>query len=164
MATITIDPEGNIEENANDGGEPPEPKMSLGFTKSTMDIYEFLDRIPNEEAATAFVEEVRWGDGVYCPHCTSENVFRVKSGKPMSHRCRSCGKHFGVKTNSVFHETGIPFKKWLHAIYLFHTSRAGVSSHELSRVLGITQKTAWFMGHRIRKGNDPERRSSSPAR
>ena len=96
---------------------------------------------------------VRWGDGVYCPKCTSENVYRVKSGRPMSHRCRSCNRYFSVRVNSVFHETNIPLRKWLYAIYLLpYGADWAYRATQFSRQLGITQKSAWYMGHRIREG------------
>lgn len=152
--TINYDERGNIKEPWGDGGNPAakKPKMSLGFVPSTMSLYEFLERIPDEAAAVAFIEGVRWGDGVYCPRCTSESVYRVENGRPMSHRCRNCNRYFSVRINSLFTRTEIPLKKWLYAIYLLHTGRAGVSSHEFARLLGITQKSAWFMAHRIREG------------
>ena len=122
------------------------------FEKSIISTYEFFEHIPDEAAALAFIEDVKWGDGLFCPLCASENCYKVKSGKPLSHRCRTCDKYFNVRTNSVLVESNIPLRKWLYAIYLFHTGRAGVSSHELARNLGITQKSAWFMAHRIREG------------
>ena len=154
MAKMTIDNEGNIAEGPEptDGGEPPGTRMSLDYQKSTVSLLEFFKRIPDEDAAVAFVEKVRWGDGRFCPQCTSESTYRVENGRPMPYRCRSCKRYFSVRVNSVFHETGIPLQKWLLAIYMLHTGRAGVSSHEFSRDLGITQKSAWFMGHRIREG------------
>ena len=129
----------------------PKMEMSLKYAPKTMAVYEFFSRIPNEEAAVAFVEGVRWGDGLFCPHCTSERAVRVPNERPLSHRCPTCRRYFSVRTGTVFARTRIPLNKWLYAIYLFHTGRAGVSSHEFSRLLGITQKSAWFLAHRIRE-------------
>ena len=129
----------------------PKAKMSLNYTPRIMGAYEFFNQIPDENAALAFIESVRWDDGVFCPNCASDRVGRVYNGKPLSHKCRHCRRHFSVRSGTILAKTQIPLKKWLYAIYLFHTGRAGVSSHELGRLLGITQKSAWFLAHRIRE-------------
>ncbi len=126
--------------------------LATTFSLSIMSTYEFLAEVPNERAATALFERTRWPGGAYCPRCTSTDVYEVKTRKPMSHHCRPCRRYFGVRTNSAMAASKVPLMKWAHAIYLFHTSRKGISSHQLSRELGITQKTAWFLMHRIREG------------
>jgi len=113
-------------------------------------IYEFLKQVPDEEAATAFFEAWRWGDTPHCPRCGSLNTARVPSGKPMPHRCRACRKHFSVRIGTVLEEGKVPLHKWLLAIYFFHTARKGVSSVQLAKEIGVTQKTGWFLAHRIR--------------
>ena len=161
MRKITVDHQGNIsQEPDSEGGDTKPTRTTKGKAKARgkgqaadfIGVLDFLKEIPNEEAAVAFVEDVRWGDGVFCPRCTSVNVYRKENGKPLSHRCRTCDRFFSVKVNSAFHESNIPLWKWLYAIYLLHTGRAGVSSLEMSKHLGITQKTAWHMNHRIREG------------
>ena len=114
-------------------------------------IYEFMAQIPDEAAATDFFEEWRWGGTPYCPRCGSVNTARVPSGKPMPHRCRDCRKHFSVRIGTVLEEGHAPLHKWLLAIYFFHTARKGVSSVHLAKEIGVTQKTAWFLAHRIRR-------------
>ena len=113
-------------------------------------LYELIKDFPSEEAAVEFFEQRRWGDTPYCPHCGSLSTSRVSSGKPMPHRCRDCRKHFSIRTGTVLAESKLPLHKWLMAIYFLHTDRKGVASTELARLLGITQKSAWFLGHRIR--------------
>ena len=108
--------------------------------------------MPDEAAAVAFFEGICWSAGVSCPRCTSENVYETKTRKPMPYWCRACRAYFSVRTSTVMADTNLPLMIWAHAIYLFHTSRKGISSHQLSRELGITQKTAWFLMHRIREG------------
>ena len=128
--------------------------------KEALDIIslrQFNERIPNEEAAITFAETQRWGDAPWCPLCGLETVYRVKSGKPMSHRCRGCKKYFSVRTNSVMAETNLPVRTWLLAIHLIHTGRKGTSALQLHKMLGVAYSTAWFLGHRIReamKGNE----------
>ncbi len=112
--------------------------------------YEFSEQFPDEAAATAFFEKRRWGDKPYCPHCGSLNVALIPSGKPMPFRCKDCRKHFSVRTGTVLAESKLGLHKWLMAIYMLHTARKGVSSIQMSKELGITQKSAWFLDHRIR--------------
>ncbi len=126
--------------------------LATPFSPSTISTYEFLERIPDEASAAAFFESARWPGGVYCPRCTSTNVYEVKTRKPMSHYCRPCHSYFSVRTNTAMADTNLPLRKWARAIHLVHTSRKGISSHQLSRELGITQKSAWFLAHRIREG------------
>ncbi len=109
---------------------------------------------PNEQAAKVWFEKQRWPDGPTCPHCQSERVVAVPNEKPMPWRCKSCRKHFSVRTGTVLARSHIPLQKWAIAIYLYVTSLKGVSSMRLHRDLGITQKSAWFMAHRIRKAMD----------
>ena len=113
-------------------------------------IYEFQQRFPNEAAAVAFFEERRWHGQPVCPHCQAPTVSRVKSGQPMPWRCRACRKHFSVRTGTVLTESKLPLHKWLLAVHFYHTARKGLSSIQLAKELGVTQKTAWFLGHRIR--------------
>lgn len=119
-------------------------------TAETTSIYEFFRNIPDEEAAVDFVEQWRWKGEPWCPHCGSFNTVRITSGKPMPHRCRECRKHFSVRTGTVMAEGKVPIHKWLLAMYYLHTARKGMSSVQLAKELGVTQKTAWFLAHRIR--------------
>ncbi len=122
----------------------------MNHSLNATSIYEFMAQIPDEAAATDFFEEWRWGGTPHCPNCGSVNTASVPSGKPMPHRCRSCRKHFSVRTGTVLAEAKVPLHKWLLAIYFFHTARKGVSSVQLAKEIGVTQKTAWFLAHRIR--------------
>ncbi|MXW28844.1 MAG: transposase [Chloroflexi bacterium] len=118
-----------------------------------MAVLELFDRFPNEESARRWFEGIRWPDGVVCPRCDSaERVSEVKSGKPMPWRCYACKKHFSVKVGTVMESSRLPLRTWVVGIYLMTTSPKGVSSMKLHRDLGITQKAAWFMAQRIRKG------------
>lgn len=119
--------------------------------KETISLYEFFQIFPDEKAAVAYVESVRWGSEPACPHCGSAAVSRVKSGKPMPWRCRDCRKHFSVRTNTVLAESKLAIHKWLMAAYLMTTARKGISSVQMAKELGVTQKTAWFLEHRIRE-------------
>lgn len=114
-------------------------------------LYEFFQQFPDEASAVEFFENRRWGSEPYCPHCGSLSVSTIPSGTPMPYRCKDCRKHFSVRTGTVLAESKLPLHKWLMAIYMLHTARKGVSSIQMAKELGITQKTAWFLNHRIRE-------------
>ena len=117
----------------------------------TVSLYQFFQRFPGEEAARAYFEQNRWGGEVSCPHCGSLSVAPVKDMKPMPYRCRDCRQHFSVRTGTVLAESRLPLHKWLMAIYMMTTARKGISSTQMARELGITQKSAWFLAQRIRE-------------
>ena len=114
-----------------------------------------FEMFPDNEAAEQWFEQTRWAEGVVCPHCESEKISEVKH-PTMPYRCRDCRKHFSVKTNSLMHGSNIGYREWAIAIYLMSTNLKGVSSMKLHRDLGVTQKSAWFMLHRIREAWDDE--------
>lgn len=107
------------------------------------------------EVEKMFVEQ-RWPNGVICPKCGSDNVAEVKSRKPQPFRCRTCRKHFSVKVGTVMEGSNIPLIKWALCAYLMSIGLKGVSSMRLHRDLGLTQKSAWFLSHRIRKAWEDE--------
>ena len=98
----------------------------------------------------AFFKARRWGAEPYCPHCGSLSTVAVPNRKPMLHRCKNCRKHFSVRTGTVLAESKIPLHQWLMVMYLLHMDRKGVSRMQMAKILGVTQKTAWFLNHRIR--------------
>jgi transposase-like protein len=100
------------------------------------------------DVATAFVAGLRWPTGVVCQHCGSETVAFVKSRRIW--QCKDCRKQFSVKVGSIFEDSPIPLSKWLPAMWMLVNCKNGVSSYEIARDLGVTQKTAWFMLHRLR--------------
>ena len=114
-------------------------------------LIELFEMFPDENSAQAWLEEQRWPDGVQCIHCESKNVTAVASKKPMPWHCGSCRKYFSVRMGTVLSGSKLPLRKWVLAIYLVATSLKGVSSMKLHRDLNITQKTAWFLAHRIRE-------------
>ena len=114
-------------------------------------LIDIIQQFNTEEKAEEWFVEQRWPDGVICPFCESMKVSARASRKPQPFRCRTCRKDFSVKTGTLLHRSHLPLSKWAIAFYLFNTSLKGVSSMKLYRDLGITQKTAWFMAHRIRQ-------------
>jgi transposase-like protein len=112
----------------------------------------------DEEAAHAFLEAVLWPNGPVCPHCGgTEHIVRIPANpaKRVRHglyRCHDCKNQLTVKVGTVFEASKVPLHKWLQAVTLMVSSKKGVSSHQLHRLLDVTYKTAWFMSHRIREG------------
>jgi transposase-like protein len=124
--------------------------------KTTISHYEFLQKFPDETAARLYLEQRRWGGKPACPHCGS--LDRIQVRKVIGYyRCLSCKEDFTVRTGTIFERSHIPLDKWLYAMYLIATARKGISSMQISKELGITQKSAWFMLQRIREacGNTP---------
>ncbi|MBO5950946.1 MAG: IS1595 family transposase [Fibrobacteraceae bacterium] len=114
-------------------------------------IIDFFQKYPTEEAAEKYFEKLRWGEKIVCPHCGGEHISECKDKKPMPFRCKSCRKHFSVRTGTMLAESRLPLQKWLLAIYILTNSKKGVSSLQLAEYLKCTQKTAWFLAHRIRE-------------
>jgi transposase-like protein len=108
----------------------------------------------DEAVCRDFLAGLRWPNGVACVACGSENVGFVQTRSLW--RCRACRKEFSVKKGTIFEDSAIPLSKWLPAIWLYSAGKKGRSSHQLARDLGVTQKTAWFMGHRIRLAMEAE--------
>jgi transposase-like protein len=114
----------------------------------------------DETAAREALESVRWPNGPVCVHCgATEHVVRV-AGEKQSHRpgllyCNECKGQFTVTVGTVFERSKIPLSKWWLATHLLCSSKKGISSHQISRTLGVTYKTAWFMTHRIRQAMAP---------
>jgi len=113
-------------------------------------IYQFMARFPDEETASRHVERMRWGDAPVCPHCGDDKVSERKNHKPMPYRCRKCRRHFSVKTGTVFAQSNLPLHKCLLAMHMLTTAKKDIPGTQLARELGVTQKTAWHLAHRIR--------------
>ena len=102
----------------------------------------------NEEICRQFLKEQRWGSVVVCPYCGSVHVYACGDGKRF--KCDGCGNKFSVLVGTIFENTKLPLRKWFMAMYLLSSHKKGVSSHQIARDIEVTQKTAWFMLHKIR--------------
>lgn len=113
----------------------------------------------DEAKAREYLENIRWPDGPVCIFCRGKRqVYRIKgkSARPGLLKCGRCDKQFTVTVGTLFERSKVPLHKWLTAAYLLCSSKKGISTHQLHRMLGVTYKTAWFMTHRIREAmKDP---------
>lgn len=115
-------------------------------------LIEAVNKFGTDAAAEAWFVERRWPNGIECPHCDSDAITNRKSRrKTPQYHCNGCKANFTVKTGTIMHDSKLPLSKWAMAFYLFSTNLKGVSSMKLHRDLGITQKAAWHMAHRIRE-------------
>ncbi len=120
------------------------------MTKSIFSAPHFND----EAAAYAFVEARIWANGRVCPHCgvvDKSGALKGKTDRIGSYKCYACRKKFTVKVGTIFEDSHVQMRDWLTTIHLICSSKKGISANQLHRTLGVTLKTAWFMGHRIRE-------------
>jgi transposase-like protein len=119
------------------------------------------------DEARKHLEAQRWPNGPVCPHCGNADASKITAMKGKAHRpglynCKECREQFTVTVGSVFEHSKIALNKWLLATFLLTSSKKGMSSHQLHRMLGVTYKTAWFMAHRIREAMKEDVASSGP--
>ena len=114
-------------------------------------LIELFEMFPDETTARHWFESIIWKDGhAVCHRCGGTNTYEVKNAKPLPHRCRDCRKHFSFRHGTILEDSHIPLRKWAIAIYLVATNLKGISSMKLHRDLGISQRHAWTMLHKIR--------------
>ncbi len=117
--------------------------------KNFKTLIDFLAYFKDEKTCVEYFTNLRFRDGEYCPHCAYTKIHKFSDGK--RYRCAKCKQDFTIKTKTIFGESKIPLQKWFVAIYLLTNNKKGISSIQLAAQIGATQKTAWFMDHRIRK-------------
>ncbi len=127
------------------------------MSKSTISTFKLFEIFPDAETAREYLEGRLWPNGVVCPECkTSDRITVRKAG---FYRCNACGDFdFTVRTGTIFERSHIPLHKWVYAMYLLVTARKGISSMQLAKEIGVTQKSAWFMLSRLREacGSDSD--------
>ena len=123
--------------------------MNDHVTISTMQLFALF---PDSEAARLYLEARRWDGTTACPHCGGYKHITTRGGKRLGYyRCGDCREEFTVRTGTIFERSHVPLHKWVFAMYLVVTARKGVSSLQLSKEIGVTQKTAWFILGRLRE-------------
>jgi transposase-like protein len=119
------------------------------MSPSTISVYKPFEMFPDQEAARVYLEARLWPNGVRCPVCGTGD--RITARKGGYYRCNQCKEDFTVRTGTIFERSHIPLQKWVFAMYLLVTARKGISSMQLAKEIGITQKSAWFMLMRLRE-------------
>src|SRR5438445_12704397 len=111
-------------------------------------LLEAIKYFADPDACLRFVADLRWPNGIACPRCHAKELRFIKTRRLWE--CKGCHKQFSVKVGTIFEDSAIGLDKWLCAIWMLANAKNGVSSYEIHRSLGVTQKTAWFMLQRIR--------------
>jgi len=121
------------------------------MSRSTISTFQLFEMFPDQESARVYLEGRRWPNGVACPHCDSQKITARKGARIGYYRCRDCKEEFTVRTATIFERSHVPLHKWIYAMYSVVTARKGVSSMQLAKEIGVTQKTAWFILGRLRE-------------
>lgn len=124
--------------------------MDLQFTEFKT-IFDLLKVFPDEQTCINHLERLRWNGVVISPFDETSKVYKCTGNK---YKCRNTNKYFNVRTGTIFEDTKVPLQKWFMALYIFSSHKKGISSHQLSKDIGVTQKSAWFLLHRLRYAFD----------
>src|SRR6266446_5268961 len=116
--------------------------------KPAMTLTRLVDGFRSEEKCRAYLEELRWPDGVQCPRCQSLKISRIVKRNQFD--CDSCRYQFSVTAGTIFSDSHLPLWKWLLATYMMVGAKKGVSANQLKRTLVVSYKTAWYLCHRVR--------------
>jgi transposase-like protein len=119
------------------------------MSRSTISTFQLFEIFPDQETARVYLESRLWPHGPRCPVCgLGERITPRKGGY---YRCNQCKVDFTVRTGTIFERSHVPLHKWIYAMYLVVISRKGISSMQLAKEIGVTQKTAWFILGRLRE-------------
>src|SRR4051812_21973040 len=126
--------------------------MNEGPAKATLpaNLLDAVRYFSDLDVANDFLARMRWPDGPTCPACGSTEYSYLKTRRLWKCKQKGCAKQYSVKLGTIFSDSPLGLDKWLPAVWLVANSKNGISSHELARALGVTQKSSWFMVHRIR--------------
>ena len=122
--------------------------------KITISTHQLFAMFPDQETARTYLESRLWPNGCRCPVCGMGDRITERAGG--YYRCNQCAEDFTVRTGTIFERSHVPLHKWLYAMYLLVTARKGISSMQLSKEIGVTQKSAWFVLQRIREACGPK--------
>ena len=127
------------------------------YDRATIGMFKLFSMIPDADAGRLYLEERRWQGLVHCPYrgCTDQIIAR-RGKRRGYYRCRACDGEFTVRTGTIFERSHVPLNKWVYATYLLAMFCRGLSSTQLSKMIGVTQKTAWLMLGRLREARGGE--------
>ena len=107
-----------------------------------------MDAFPDEQSAIDHFTMIRWKNGAFCPYCQSTRVYHFSDNR--THKCGACRKRFSIRFGTIFEDSKLPLRKWLLVIWLITAHKKGIATTQLAKDIGVTQKTAWFVTHRLR--------------
>jgi hypothetical protein len=110
-------------------------------------IFDFIRTVPDEASCIQYLEEIRWAGNVVSPYDETSKVYKCANNK---YKCKNTGLYFNVRTGTIFEASKIPLTKWFMALYVFASHKRGISSYQLAKDISVTQKSAWFLLHRLR--------------
>lgn len=111
-------------------------------------LIQLFEAFPDEQSAIDHLRAIRWKNGAFCPYCGSTRVMHFSDKR--THKCSDCRQRFSIKVGTIFEDTKLPLRKWFAAIWLITSHKKGIASTQLAKDLKITQKSAWFVLHRLR--------------
>ena len=123
----------------------------MGMIQNITSLFDLFEAFPTEQHAIDHLRAIRWGENnerAYCTYCGSTRITHFKDGK--NHKCHDCRKRFSIKVGTIFHDSKIQLRKWFAAIWMITSHKKGIASTQLAKDIKVTQKTAWFMLHRLR--------------
>jgi len=123
--------------------------------KADINLEEFSTRFSTEEICREYLATIRWNNKPVCPHCKHDSIYQYEDGKLL--KCAKCRRQFTIKIGTLFEDSKISLKKWFIAVFLITSGEKELSSVQLGKEIGVTQKTAWFMLNRIRQCFQEER-------
>ncbi len=121
-----------------------------------MNLPDLIEQFHSEDKCREYLEDLRWPNGVRCPRCGADSVSKIQKRHQWECNEPSCRYQFSVTAGTVFHDSHLPLWKWFLAIYLIGESKKGISAKQLQRTLGVSYKTAWYLGHRVRSAMEDD--------
>src|SRR5450755_3937799 len=141
-------------------------KTNLTEERDELNLISLAQEYSDEDKARTLLESLVWPDGTVCPHCKNHKEKPIYKLQPKAgskskvrkgvHKCGACRKQFTVTVGTIFEDSHLPISKWLMAFFIICSSKKSISANQLSRMLKITYKAAWFMAHRLRFAVSPE--------
>jgi transposase-like protein len=116
--------------------------------KSFDSLFDLFEAFPDEQSCVDHLRAIRWRDGEFCPHCGGLRIYHFSDRKTF--KCGDCRQRFSIKVGTIFEDTKLPLRKWFAAIWMITNHPKGIASTTLAKDLKITQKSAWFVLHRLR--------------
>jgi len=116
--------------------------------KEFSSLLELMKAIPDEQAAVDHFTAIRWKNGEFCPHCGHDHLYHF--GDKRTHKCAQCHQKFSIKVGTIFEDSKLPLRTWMLAVWYVSSHKKSIASTQLAKDLGVTQKTAWFVMHRLR--------------